>query len=159
MLILLFILKVREDELSELEEHFHGNCCHPVKGGVENSHGKINILLQTFISRGNVDSFSLVSDLAYVAQNSSRIVRGLFDIAVRKGWSAMTGKLLTISKCLDHQLWEYEHPLKQFNKLSLPIIEKLEESKTTLDRLKDMTADEIGQSQDIHMYITSTSQI
>lgn len=35
---------------------------------MENSYGKINILLQTYISRGEVDSFSLISDLSYVAQ-------------------------------------------------------------------------------------------
>ena len=44
------------------------SCFFYVKGGVENSYGKVNILLQTFISRGHVDSFSLVSDLGYVAQ-------------------------------------------------------------------------------------------
>lgn len=44
------------------------NCPLAVKGGVENSYGKVNILLQTFISKGFVDSFSLVSDLGYVAQ-------------------------------------------------------------------------------------------
>lgn len=61
-------LQVREDETSELEFHMLENCPLPVKGGVENSYGKINILLQTFISKGFVDSFSLVSDLGYVAQ-------------------------------------------------------------------------------------------
>ena len=58
---------MREDELSELELHLD-NCWLPVKGGVENAYGKVNILLQTYISRGTVESFSLTSDLAYVAQ-------------------------------------------------------------------------------------------
>jgi len=39
-----------------------------VKGGSENVHGKVNILLQTHLSRGQVNSFSLVSDQAYVTQ-------------------------------------------------------------------------------------------
>lgn len=60
--------QVREDEISELEVHMIEHCPLPVKGGVENNYGKINILLQTFISKGFVDSFSLVSDLGYVAQ-------------------------------------------------------------------------------------------
>lgn len=60
--------QVREDEISELEFHMTENCPLSVKGGVENSYGKVNILLQTFISKGFVDSFSLVSDLGYVAQ-------------------------------------------------------------------------------------------
>jgi len=59
--------QVREDEISELELHLE-NCWLPVPGGVENSYGKVNILLQTYISRGTVESFSLTSDLAYVAQ-------------------------------------------------------------------------------------------
>lgn len=53
------------------------DCYFLVKGGVENSYGKVNILLQTFISRGCVDSFSLVSDLGYVAQ-----VESSFQIAI-----------------------------------------------------------------------------
>lgn len=39
-----------------------------VAGGSENTYGKVNILLQTYISHGRVDNFSLVSDQAYVAQ-------------------------------------------------------------------------------------------
>ena len=39
-----------------------------VSGGTENSYGKTNILLQTYISRARVENFSLVSDMAYVAQ-------------------------------------------------------------------------------------------
>lgn len=60
--------QVRDEELDELDQLL---CCHcqlPAAGGVENSYGKINILLQTYISRGEVDSFSLISDLSYVAQ-------------------------------------------------------------------------------------------
>lgn len=68
-LCILLHTKVREDEISELEILL-GDCWLPVEGGVENSHGKVNILLQTYISQGMVDSFSLVSDLAYVAQVS-----------------------------------------------------------------------------------------
>ena len=62
------LLQVREDELSELDELLAETCRLPVKGGTENAYGKVNVLMQTFISRGSVDSFSLTSDLAYVAQ-------------------------------------------------------------------------------------------
>ena len=59
---------MREDEISELKEHLNDNCFLPVKGGVENNYSKVNILLQTYVTRGMVESFSLTSDLAYVAQ-------------------------------------------------------------------------------------------
>ena len=59
--------QVREDENSELSTLF-GNCYLPVKEGVGDAHGKVNILLQSFISREVVESFSLTSDLSYIAQ-------------------------------------------------------------------------------------------
>lgn len=61
-------LQVRDEELDELDQMLSNYCELPAAGGVENSYGKINILLQTYISRGEVDSFSLISDLSYVAQ-------------------------------------------------------------------------------------------
>ena len=45
-----------------------GQCRVQVKGGVENAYGKVNVLLQTYISHSAVESFSLISDLSYVAQ-------------------------------------------------------------------------------------------
>ena len=59
---------MRDDELDELDRHMIDTCPYPVKGGSENPEGKVNILLQTFISKRGVDNFSLVSDMAYVAQ-------------------------------------------------------------------------------------------
>ena len=56
--------------MDELECHLAEDCQVPVKGGIENAHGKVNVLLQTFISRASIDSFSLVSDMTYVAQVS-----------------------------------------------------------------------------------------
>lgn len=53
------------DELDTLT----ADCCFvPVSGGSENLHGKVNILLQTYLSRGRINSFSLMSDQAYVSQ-------------------------------------------------------------------------------------------
>lgn len=60
--------QVRDDELDELDELIDTMCEVPPCGGSENTYGKVNILLQTYISRGNVKSFSLTSDLMYIAQ-------------------------------------------------------------------------------------------
>lgn len=56
--------------MTELEELMSETCVMQVPGGVENTYGKVNILMQAFVSRQSVDSFSLVSDQAYVAQVS-----------------------------------------------------------------------------------------
>lgn len=54
--------------MDELDGLLHEICVMQVPGGSENTYGKVNILLQTYISRHNMDAFSLVSDQAYVAQ-------------------------------------------------------------------------------------------
>ncbi len=64
--------QVRDEEMEELENMLCNFCELPAAGGVENGYGKINILLQTYIGRGEVDSFSLISDLSYVAQVSHK---------------------------------------------------------------------------------------
>lgn len=59
--------------MTEMDELI-GQCRVHVKGGVENAYGKVNVLLQTYISRSPVESFSLTSDLSYVAQVCSLCV-------------------------------------------------------------------------------------
>ena len=88
-LCILLHIKVREDEISELEILL-AECWLPVEGGVENSHGKVNILLQTYISQGTVESFSLISDLAYVAQVSS-----IYQVS-SSFFTCKTGKVLSM---------------------------------------------------------------
>lgn len=118
----------------------------PVKGGSENTHGKVNILLQTYISGGSPSVFSLVSDMAYVAQNAARILRGLFEIALRRNWASMTHKLLTLCKMLDRRLWDFQTPLRQLDSRALTpeLLTKMEEKKLTPDRLRDLSSSEIG---------------
>ncbi|XP_029414442.1 activating signal cointegrator 1 complex subunit 3 isoform X3 [Nannospalax galili] len=137
-------IKVREEEIEELDALLNNFCELSAPGGVENSYGKINILLQTYISRGEMDSFSLISDSAYVAQNAARIVRALFEIALRKRWPTMTYRLLNLSKVIDKRLWGWASPLRQFSVLPPHILTRLEEKNLTIDKLKDMRKDEIG---------------
>ena len=47
-------------------------CPYEVRGGSETKAGKANILLQAYISRVRVESFSLTADLNYVASNAPR---------------------------------------------------------------------------------------
>ncbi|XP_049753918.1 activating signal cointegrator 1 complex subunit 3 isoform X2 [Elephas maximus indicus] len=137
-------IKVRDEEIEELDALLNNFCVLSAPGGVENSYGKINILLQTYISRGELDSFSLISDSAYVAQNAGRIFRALFEIALRKRWPAMTYRLLNLSKVIDKRLWCWASPLRQFSILPPHILTRLEEKNLSVDKLKDMRKDEIG---------------
>lgn len=72
--------------------------------------------LQLFISRGSIDSFSLISDAAYISASLARIMRALFEICLRRCWCEMSSFLLDYCKAVDHQVWPHQHPLRQFDK-------------------------------------------
>jgi hypothetical protein len=56
----------------------------------------------------------------------------------------MSAKLLAISKSIDKRLWPSEHPLRQFPILTYETMKKLEARNFDVERLRDMSADEIG---------------
>lgn len=71
-------------------------------------------------------------------------MRGLFEIALHRGWPTMAYRLLGLCKMLDKRLWGFQNPLRQFTILKQETLVKLEGKNATVDRLRDMTADEIG---------------
>ncbi|WCJ35849.1 Activating signal cointegrator 1 complex subunit 3 [Euphorbia peplus] len=136
---------VREEEQNELEMLLRMSCPLEVRGGPSNKHGKISILIQLYISRGSIDTFSLVSDAAYISASLARIMRALFEICLRRGWSGMCLFMLEYCKAVDRQIWPHQHPLRQFDKdLSSEILRKLEEREVDLDRLHEMDEKDIG---------------
>lgn len=52
-------------------------CEFPVPGGSENTHGKVNILMQTYLSRGYIKCLSLASDMEYIIQVGSCLLCGM----------------------------------------------------------------------------------
>ncbi|KAF9451641.1 Sec63-domain-containing protein [Macrolepiota fuliginosa MF-IS2] len=106
-------IQLRESETKELEQLMERAPC-DVKGGVDTTQGKVNILLQAYISREIIEDFALVSDMAYVAQNGGRIIRALLEIALSRKWASVTMVLMGVSKAIEKRLWPYEHPLRQF---------------------------------------------
>lgn len=77
-------------------------------------------------------------------QNAARLMRGLFEIALHRGWPTMAYRLLGLCKMLDKRLWGFQNPLRQFTILKQETLVKLEGKNATVDRLRDMTTDEIG---------------
>ncbi|KAJ7895943.1 Sec63 Brl domain-containing protein [Mycena olivaceomarginata] len=107
-------IRVRESEGKELKQLMEIVPC-DVRGGTDTSWGKVNILLQGYISRQPVDDFALVSDTAYAVQNGGRIVRALLEIAISKKWANVTAVLMGMSKAIEKRLWPFDQPLKQFD--------------------------------------------
>ncbi|GAA5976618.1 hypothetical protein JCM5350_006700 [Sporobolomyces pararoseus] len=108
-------IQVRENEVDELKAMMESDSCPcQVRGGTDSSAGKVNILLQAFISRAGVEDFALISDMGYVSQNAARIVRALLDIALARRWAPVSVKLLSMSKSIEKRMWSFVHPLAQF---------------------------------------------
>lgn len=137
-------LKVRDDEMDELDDLNRESCQVPVKGGSENLNGKVNILMQTYLSRGFVKSFSLISDLSYINQNAVRIARGLFQIILRNNNPILAGRLLTMSKMFERQMWDWMTPMRQFAIIPFDVIEKIENGGLSIHALRDMSSREIS---------------
>jgi activating signal cointegrator complex subunit 3 len=55
-------MAVRDEELPELDELVRSSCHYNVKGGAESKVGKINVLMQAYIARPRIESFSLTAD-------------------------------------------------------------------------------------------------
>ncbi|KAK9868384.1 hypothetical protein WJX84_004044 [Apatococcus fuscideae] len=136
---------MRDDELLELDTLARQACPCDVRGGAENKHGKVNILLQAYVSRTRLESFSLTADMMYISQNAPRIARALFEITLRRGWSSLAELMLTLSKAFELRQWAHQHPLRQFEQvLSQEVLFKMEDRGLTMERLETMDPREIG---------------
>ncbi|KAG2042976.1 Sec63-domain-containing protein [Suillus americanus] len=137
-------IQVRESEMKELELLMKKVPC-DVKGGTDTSQGKVNILLQSYISRLPVEDFALVSDSAYAAQNGGRIARALLDIAISRKWASVAAVFMGITKAIEKRLWPFDEPLRQFD-LKAEIIYGLENSREEYSpaELASMTPAELG---------------
>ncbi|KAJ4376494.1 putative steryl acetyl hydrolase mug81 [Neocucurbitaria cava] len=130
-----------EKELSALKEE--GYVITEVKGGYATSSGKTNYLLQAHISRARLDDFTLVSDTNYITQNSARIARALFMIALNRRWGYQCLVLLSLCQSIEHRCWSIEHPLHQFD-LPQPVLRALDQRFPSIETLRDMDSREIG---------------
>ncbi|EPS38085.1 hypothetical protein H072_8181 [Dactylellina haptotyla CBS 200.50] len=138
-------IKSRDSEFKELTRLQENECPCDIEGTLDTAHGKTNVLLQSFISRSNIEDFALFSDSAYVAQNAARIARALFLMALERKWGYLCQVLLSICKSIEKRRWSYEHPLSQFD-LPPHILKHLtdKESASSIQMLQDMEPLEIG---------------
>ncbi|KHJ35518.1 putative activating signal cointegrator 1 complex subunit 3 [Erysiphe necator] len=136
------------EELKELKEK-HAPCA--IKSETPNPktnillpNVKTNILLQSLISRANIQDFALMNDSEYIAQQSARICRGLYMIALNRHWGYQCLVLLSLCKSIEKRLWSYQHPLHQFE-LPKSVLKHLDsKGNTSIETLRDMDASEIG---------------
>ncbi|KAF2132591.1 pre-mRNA splicing helicase-like protein [Dothidotthia symphoricarpi CBS 119687] len=118
-------IPVRQDEKLELAKLL-GRVPIPVKEGVEEAQAKINVLLQAYISRLKLDGLALMADLVYVTQSAGRILRAIFEICLKKGWSQVAKLALDMCKMAEKRMWPTMTPLRQFPLCPRDVLQKAE---------------------------------
>lgn len=63
---------------------------------------------------------------------------------LHKNWPLLAARFLEMAKMLERRMWHFETPLRQFPKLSHEILEKIEEKRLSISRIRDMDHKEIG---------------
>ncbi|KAI4463430.1 sec63 domain-containing [Holotrichia oblita] len=137
-------IQVRQEELEDLDYLMDNYCELNVPGGPENVCGKVNILMQTYLSRGYIKSLSLASDMEYITQSAARIARSLFDIAIHQNKAILAGRCLLVAHMFEQQIWPFQSPLRQFKYIEGPVIQNIELSRLNIDRLREMDEKQIG---------------
>ena len=111
-------IPVREEEKLELSKLLE--CVPvPIKEGIEKLTSKINVLLQAYISQLKLEGFALVSDMVYVTQSASRILRAMFEICLKRGWSQLSRRALDLCKMVEKRMWLSMSPLCQFKQMPM----------------------------------------
>ena len=122
---------------------------------VEEFSGKCSVLLQAYVSKARISSFTLISDTNYIASNAGRVARALFEMCLKTGNAAAALKFLRLAKSIDQRFWWFQSPLRAFShELKKNVFDTLEDSRiaeggyNTFERvisLLDMEPKEVGQ--------------
>jgi activating signal cointegrator complex subunit 3 len=148
-------VRIRQEELSELEGMIGKACPMKVNQPIHDSTDKAFVLMQAYISRFNIRSFTLISDTNYIATNAGRVARAMFEMCLKRSTAGPAVKLLRIAKSIDRRIWWFQSPLRQFEgELKNNVYSALEskqlggEGYDTFDytlSLLDMQPGEVGQ--------------
>lgn len=137
-------IPVRDEEKMELQKLLE-RVPIPIKEGVEESPAKINVLLQSYISRLTMEGFALVSDMVYITQSAGRLMRAIFEICLKRGWSYITKVALEMCKMVERRMWPTMTPLRQFPECQADIIRRIERSSLPFTRYFDLDPAELGE--------------
>ncbi|QIW95898.1 hypothetical protein AMS68_001416 [Peltaster fructicola] len=137
-------IPVRQDEKLELAKLL-GRVPIPVKETIDEPNCKINVLLQAYISRLKLDGLALMADMVYVTQSAGRILRAIFEIALKKGWASVAKDALALCKTAEKRMWPTMSPLRQFPDCSADIIKKAERIDVPWSAYYDLEPPQMGE--------------
>ena len=75
---------------------------------------KVLMLFEAYLKNRPLKTFSLISDMAYIVQNSARLLRALFEIALQRNYSSLMKTTLDWCNILDKRVLPGTHIMRQF---------------------------------------------
>lgn len=91
----------------------------------------------------------MAADMVYIEQSAGRIMRALFEIALRKGWAALALRCLKWCKMVDRRMWACQTPLRHFKDyqkhLADDILKKIEKKDLGWDKYYDLSPEDLGE--------------
>ena len=99
--------------------------------------------------------------MTYIQQSACRLLRALFELALKRGWASLTSRTLALCKMVEKRVWGSQSPLRQFNLIPEIIIRKLEKnSDIQWDRYYDLKSTDLGEmvkipkmGKSLHKYV------
>lgn len=137
-------IHVREEEKLELAK-LAARVPIPVKESIDEASAKVNVLLQAYISDLKLEGFALVADMQFIQQSANRIMRALFEIALKNEWAALADKTLNLCKMTERRMWLSQSPLRQFKTIPEAYVRKLEKKDIPWERYTDMSPQDLGE--------------
>jgi len=95
---------IRPEEVGEIHD-LYSRVPIPIKSDIEEASTKVNVLLQAYISNLKLEGFALQADMVFIQQSAGRIIRAMYELCLKKGWSTPTKIFLTLSKCICRRMW------------------------------------------------------
>lgn len=92
--------------------------------------------------------------MVFIRQSSGRIMRALFEIALKRGWASLAERCLKFCQMIEHRVWATQTELRQFkgtgpqSRLPANVLKQLERKGLTIERLYPLDAHQIGTALD-----------
>lgn len=137
-------VSIREEELPELEK-LKSSVPFPVKGSLEESSSKINILLQCYIGSVQLEGYAIAADMVFISQNAQRLFRAMFQIALKKNLGQLSLRILEFCKMIEQRMWAVQTPLRQYMDLPEKLFRRIEQQEhLTWDHLHTMSSEHLA---------------
>lgn len=137
-------IPIRDNEKAELERLL-STVPVPIRGTKEDPSSKVNVLLQAYISRMKLDGYAINSDMVYITQSAARIMRGLFEVFLKKGWANVAENCLRLCLMIDRRQWSCMSPLRQYTHLDEKLVRRIENQEhLTWEHFYNMSVQQVG---------------